>query len=350
MNDSRGLLTFSFTLGEGLGTRWRLSFLLPVLWLAIFWRLQDITLGILAGAIVLLSLVLHELGNLAGNSITGGRPGEIVLWPLGSLTHHTSGPGARGMLGSNLPGVCLNLLAAAIGLSLVPDRETAVALLNPFATFSVAEGEALRLTAVRMCIFGNWALALANLIPVLPLDCGRVLHQFLTLRFTSAESRDLMLRSGLVLCVFGMLAGFVFDLSSVTALFGFLLILHLHESIQMQPIPERTTTEEDETFLGYDFSEGYSSLARSAARYEDEEDGFAGATDLAAGEDWEPVDEAVHHRDREESAEEERELDAALKKLHESGRNALNARELRVLKLASARFRERQARDAWLGE
>ena len=42
--------------------------------------------------------------------------------------------------------------------------------------------------------------------------------------------------------------------------------------------------------------------------------------------------------------------DAALKKLHESGRNALNARELRVLKLASARFRERQARDAWLGE
>jgi len=345
MNDSRGLLTFSFTLGNALGARWRLSFLLPVVWLAAFWRLQDVVSGVLAGAVILLSLVLHELGQLVGTSISRGRVDEVVLWPLGSLTHHHSGPGIRGIVGSNLVGPLLNLLVAAMCLTFVPDRETALALFNPFAGFQVPADESIRLTAVRMFVFANWCLALFNLLPVLPLDFGRVVHQFLNLRFTLAESRDLMLRSGLVLCVFGMLAGFVFDLSSVTALFAFLLILHIHETIQIPPMPDRTPTAEEETFLGYDFSEGYSSLARSAARYEDEEEGFFGAPEFSPDDEWEPAEDSGRRERSEQAATDERELDAALKKLHESGKEALSPGELRILKQASARFRDRQARD-----
>jgi Zn-dependent protease len=346
MNGSRGLMTFSFNLGSALGAQWRLSFLVPVLWLALLWRLQDVTLGLLAATIVLLSLILHELGHLIATAFTRGHAEEVILWPLGSLTQHTPGDGFRAVLATSLGGPIVSFVAAACCLLFMPDREMAVQLLNPFAQFQVAESESIRLTALRMCLMANWCLAVLNLLPLLPLDFGRVIHQFLTLRFTAVESRDLMLRSGLVLCVFGLFAGYVFDFSSLTALFAFLLILHMHESIQRQPQVPAQSAAEEETFLGYDFSEGYSSLARSAARYEEEDETWHKSQEFATSDDSDMRHEAVGDRLAQQRAEEDRLLDATLKKLHESGRDALNARELRILKRASDRFRERPATDA----
>jgi stage IV sporulation protein FB len=345
MNGSHGLLTFSFPLGQGLGARWRLSFLMPVLALALLWRLQDVSLGLLAGAIVLLSIILHEIGHLIALSLSGGRPTEVLLWPLGSLTHHVPQSGLRTAVCVNLSGPAANLIMVATCLALLPDRATAIALLNPFATFKVPDNELVLLTAVRMCFFANWCLALCNFIPVMPLDLGRVVHSFLCLRFTRIECRDLMLRSGLVLSAFALLAGFVFNISALTALSAFLLILHLHESVQQQPTADVDREEEDETFLGYDFSEGYSSLARSAARQDDAEDSFLSHPDNAPTDNWDTRHRAAIQQAADQLAEEDRILDAILKKLHERGRDALNTRELGVLKLASDRFRQRHAEE-----
>ena len=64
MYSTDGILTFSFPLGQWLGARVRVSFLLPVLLLAMMWRLQDLPWGMVAGILLLYSLLLHELAHL----------------------------------------------------------------------------------------------------------------------------------------------------------------------------------------------------------------------------------------------------------------------------------------------
>ena len=55
------LLTFSFPMGRLLGVPLRLSFLMPVVVVALMWRLQDPIFGLVTGMILLVSLLLLRL-------------------------------------------------------------------------------------------------------------------------------------------------------------------------------------------------------------------------------------------------------------------------------------------------
>lgn len=346
MNATQGLLTYSFPLGVCFGTRWRLSFLLPIACLALFWRLQDPALGLLASAIVLLSLVLHECGHLLVVRLCGGRTREVLLWPLGNLTQHSASGSLRTRIHVAMAGPVANLIVVLACLPWFPDQQTVVRLLNPFAGFQPISDEPAALTALRMGFFANWSLLCFNLLPLLPLDLGRLLHTVLSLRFPRAEARDLMLRSGLIMCIFGLAVGFVFNVSALAALFAYLLILHLHETTQQRPItPPPPREVEDETFLGYDFSEGYASLARSSPAWD--EPPARGEDDGTLRDDGLTTETSRHASGNpDQLSEEEQQLDQILQKLHERGRSALTSFELRLLNRASARFRDRHTRDA----
>lgn len=344
MSSSQGLLTFSFPMGVFFGTRWRISFLLPIACLAVLWRLQDPALGLLAAAVLALSLVAHELGHLVASRLSGGKTSEVLLWPLGSLTHHAVEGNAASLLRVTLAGPAVSLAAVCAMLPFLSSEPILALMWNPFAGFPLVDGEAVPMTAARIAFFVNWCLVCFNLLPVLPLDVGRLMHSLLCLRIPHAKSRDLMLRSGMGFCLFGLSVGFVFDISSLAALFAFLLLLHVQESIQRPPALPAPSRQETETFLGYDFSEGYSSLARSIPQDREDDDSPRGS----GGWSRSAADSGYGHarRDQEARLEDERQLDRILMKLHEGGRASLSAAELTILERASARLRERQTGDA----
>jgi Zn-dependent protease len=338
MYPTASLITFSFPMGRMLGGPFRLSFLMPFVVGALMWRLEDIVFGAITGAIVLLSLLIHEFCHLIVARQCSHNPGAIVIWPLGGMQSAAPPVSFRSSLLIALAGPCASLvLAMASGWELQRLDQLA-GLMNPFGTLDLRGTASLSNGCLRALFIANWCITLCNMIPVRPLDAGNAFSSFLNLRFTENETRDVMLRIGLVISVLGILAGFVFDVSSLTALSAFLLVLHIHEATHWFQ-----STEPDDSFLGYDFSEGYTSLDRSEEEEEQRSDDEVSQGIL---ERWKiRREEERHRREAEERLAEEQQLDLILEKLHTQGKESLTSRELNILNRVSARLRQRNIQD-----
>ena len=331
------LLTFSFPMGRLLGVPLRLSFLMPVVAVALMWRMQDVVFGAITSAVLLLSLLGHEIAHLLVARRNYSAPGIVVLWPLGGMSEGGSRLMFRESLFQSLAGPLVNA-SVAIGCGWrLQELGLLGNLLNPFEVFSIGSQLTLAENCLRVTFLVNYCLALFNLIPVRPLDAGQIASSFLNLRFVESETHDLMLRIGLVVSLFGILVGFVFDISSLVALSSFLLILHIHHVSQWT-----APSEPDDSFMGYDFSEGYTSLNRaefSEGESQDEDSSFG------ILERWKSRrDDERAVRESEVREMDEQQLDIILEKLHTEGREALSDRELAILNRVSARLRQRNTR------
>ncbi len=316
---------------------------MPVVLMAVMWRLYSLSWGLLAGVVILYTIMLHELAHVLMARLTGGDADDVIVWPLGGLIPVQPGPGLAAAFYASVAGPAANLLLALFCMYPLYSSGELLPLLNPFAGFTVGENDTVAQTAVRMAFVANWCVALINLLPVLPLDGGHLLRAFLGRRFSDPETRDILLRIGLAGSLIGMLAGFVLDVSGVVALSAFVLVLHIHEAVRSYQPPAR-----DESFMGYDFSEGYTSLDRSSPDWNEAEAGDTEQQDDFARtgilERWKSRrEEERQRREEEERQQEEKQMDAILEKLHTQGRDALNASELHVLDRASQRLRRRNA-------
>lgn len=336
------LLTFSFPMGRLLGVPLRLSFLILFVVGALMWRVQDFVFGLSAGVIVLMTLLIHELANLLAARQVRHHPGVVVIWPLGGMNSAPEPQRFRDAAAVCMAGVFVNaLIAFGLGYELHQLGEL-TQLLNPFGVLDLKGTRDLAHGCIRVAFVANYLLCVFNLlIPVRPLACGRLLSSFLNLRFVEMETHDLMLRIGLVLSLIGVFAGFVFDISSLVALSAFLLVLHIHDAMRWYQQPSHN--DDDDSFMGYDFSEGYTSLNRP----EDNEEESASPEDSSGIlERWRSRrEEEKVRRETEERMFEERQLDAILEKLHVHGREALTARELSLLNRVSARLREKNVQE-----
>jgi stage IV sporulation protein FB len=343
MYATEGILTFSFPAGRWLGAQFRLSFLMPVVLMALMWRFSSVSLGFLAGTILLASLILHECAHLFTARFLGGDILEIVIWPLGGLGPLEPGYQHRSPLWIALSGPVSNLLVATACMYPLSVDGQLGQLLNPFGTYIPDADASLGDTIIQMLFLVNWSLGLVNLVPVIPMDGGQICRWFLSLRLSEIECSDLMLRAGLVAGLLGLLGGFVFNESSLATLSAFILILHIHgaAAVIRQPPPR------DESFLGYDFSAGYTSLARSdtgwkeAAAPETDSD-FEGGGIM---DRWKTRrEEERRRRDEENRQREAQQVDEILEKLHQNGRESLSTAELRLLDQFSERLRQRNSR------
>lgn len=333
------LLTFSFPMGRLLGVPLRLSFLMPVVSVALMWRFGDMVFGAIASIVLLLSLLIHEIGHLLAARRAYCLPSAVVIWPLGGMHNSRAQLSFGESCSIYFAGPILNMaIAAGCGWRLY-ELQLLNPLLNPFGVFDLQASNSLAVNCLRVTFAVNYCLCLFNLIPVRPLDAGQALAAFLNLRFVDHETRDLMIRIGLVVSLFGILSGFVFDISSLVALSAFLFVLHLHEISQWTP----PSSEPEESFLGYDFSEGYTSLSRS------EESELTAADDEAGPgilDRWKARrEEERASRDQEEQEFEEQQMDRILEKLHTEGRDSLSTREINILNRVSARLRQRNMQD-----
>ncbi|MEM9701188.1 MAG: hypothetical protein AAF907_01940, partial [Planctomycetota bacterium] len=112
-----------------------------------------------------------------------------------------------------------------------------------------------------------------------------------------------------------------------------------------------TAPKEDDTFLGYDFSAGYTSLERDLEDDESDSDRLEEDADLQPADEspmsaWRRQrEQARQERERRQRLDDERQVDRLLRKISAEGEGALTTEERHVLNRVAARLREGAAGD-----
>lgn len=168
----------------GIPIRVHLTFLLIVAWGAFTWGSQHGARGALFGVVSMLllfvSVALHELGHSVVAQRRGLTVREILLLPIGGIAALEGKPARpRDELWIALAGPAVNFVIA-LGLA------AAIFGLNAAGQFDLAAARAMTpggSTLLALLLLGNVTLGLFNLLPIFPMDGGRVLRALLAGRF-----------------------------------------------------------------------------------------------------------------------------------------------------------------------
>lgn len=261
-------------------------------------------------------VLLHEFGHCFACRHVGGTAEEILMWPLGGLAYCAPPNRPSAHLVTVLGGPAVNvilLLFFAPALYLLTSSWKAalpniMALGDSFAALQLASGS-LWLAALWWLNVINLILLLFNLLPMFPLDGGRIVQALLWSRTDYRRSMTVAVNTGFAAAVIlGVLALVINDIMVLgIAIFGGIVCYLEKRRLRF--------AEEELGFAGYDFSKGY------------------------AGMDDEP-DEATQSRAEKEHERQEREaeeLDRILAKVSREGMGSLSFTEKRVLRRATKR-------------
>lgn len=337
MNDRLSWMLLSFPLPPLGALRIRVS--LFFLLLAGVYAFQlGWSLGLLLTGLLLVTILIHELGHVVAARLTGGSAGEILLTPIGGLASVQPGRGTWPHVLTAAAGPLVNLLVCLTLLANHFVAESIRSLLNPLSLpVSLLKADDLLHNAVLILFWINWVLLLINLLPVQPLDGGQIVQALLATRIHPELVGQNVVRFGVVASALLMIVGVFGDWSIVVALGAILLIYNL-----VRLIDEQAGEDLDDAFLGYDFSEGYTSLERSAPSSTPPQQR---ETQPGLLQRWREQRRLKREQEeRRQQAEAERQLDALLAKVHEHGMASLTSGEQRLLKTVSDLLRERGKR------
>ncbi|SFM71332.1 Zn-dependent protease (includes SpoIVFB) [Chitinophaga sp. YR627] len=179
--------------GTRVGIHW--SFLLLIGWLLIiegqsgksamhtFWSLL-VVMGILA------TVIVHELAHMYTASYFGIKTRDILLSPIGGFTHLRSLPDTPGReIMISLSGPLANLLIGIILIPLLPEQAP-VWKSVPFFLNTDRANFLFLMHAV------NILVAIVNLIPVFPMDGGRILRAVLEVFTTPVKATNITIWTG----------------------------------------------------------------------------------------------------------------------------------------------------------
>ena len=334
MNSDRSVAFWSLPLGSWFGVRVRMSVFFPLLALALCYRLGTPVVGLSFALVLFISVVAHEFGHVLAARVTGGDGDEILLTPMGGLAFCYPAPTFQSKFWAIAGGPLVNVGLGLIGLLQVLNSSSTAQWFNPFEfpEVQMAGGPSVVVPVLCQMFFkANWLLLVINLVPVHPLDGGRMLQLVLNAKLGSAVARVWYLRAGAMVGVSMVFGGLMFNNTWVMAAGALVIPLNLVESFQVQ-----RQEYGEESFMGYDFSQGYTSLEQSNAD-EFESDDQPGV--LAR---WRAQrDEEKRQKQEEEDRDMERQLDQLLEKLHTHGDGSMTASEKRRLQDISERLRQR---------
>jgi Zn-dependent protease len=297
--------------------------------------------------LLLLALAIHELGHAVTAAWLDCDQEDVHVWPLGSLVGPSFVPRSSEHILVALAGPVTSLvvfLTTALGLNIFT-RATVV--WNPFGNVedagapSLASGSLAAPLSLVWIVgwFGylNLVLVLANLIPALPFDFGRMFRAYLG-STSVVSSRDNMYApwTARACALLLGLTGFVRLVASFRS--DGLTLIALGLLIEFFVRSEARMLEDggyfDDGVFGYDFSDGYTSLESSAAKVRPYRE--------SAIKRWRRRrSEQRRQRRLAREAAEERRMDEILAKLHREGRSALSDEEHRFLVRVSQRLRNR---------
>jgi stage IV sporulation protein FB len=309
-------------------------------------------------SLLIIALLIHELGHALCAYWLDSDQEEVHLWPLGNLVGPSVSPRSSEHFLVALAGPVTSgalFLGIAVGLNLFAGAHCVI---NPFG--NVDEGgypydsgapwygdKTLAAPLSRVWILGwfgylNYLLFIANLLPALPFDFGRMFRAYLASTsvvssrdtiyapWTARATAAILFLTGLVrLLLKGRMDGITLIMLAV------LIELLVRSESRML---EDGGYFEDGVF-GYDFSEGYTSLEGSAAKVRPYRE--------SALKRWRRRRSELRRKRRlAREAAEERRMDEILEKLHREGRSALTDEEHRFLVRVSTKYRNRpKARD-----
>lgn len=330
MSSRQNPLFWSFGLGTWFGITVRMSWLMPLMvgWFLFEFKPQ---MGAAIAVVLLLSVLLHEVGHIVAARAVDGSGDEILLWPLGGLAFVDHSATPRAQIVTALGGPLVDLLLCGLCLPAVYASGHLPAALNPLALPISIERfaeENLAITLPLLTFSLNWMMLLINLVPVFPLDGGQVLRGWMTSRFGAPLATELSIRIAFVVGVLLAIAGMlVFKHVTLLGIAFLILLLALQESFQLQ-----AGESYDDSFMGYDFSQGYTSLEQSERSKAQPRPGLMAR--------WLEARRLVKQRKLDAQQQHaEQQLDAILAKIQDQGIGSLTPAERKLLNRASDRFR-----------
>jgi stage IV sporulation protein FB len=201
--------TWSLPLGKfaGIAVRVHIVFLI----LIVVWLLQAsldvgsatlLPMGLFVGSLVLM-VFLHELGHCLACRWVGGQANEILMWPLGGLAFTQPPNHWRAHLVTVIGGPFVNLLFLMVLVPLLwlspPHIFWGVALPNPLIPPDLLHRDVAKswlMQTLHALNYVNLVLLLFNLLPMFPLDGGRILQTMLWPAMGYSRSMRLSVRVG----------------------------------------------------------------------------------------------------------------------------------------------------------
>jgi Zn-dependent protease len=210
-----------------------------------------ISMGSLFGLVL-----LHEYGHCIACRRVGGTADRILMWPLGGLAYCSPPHNWRDNLITTLGGPMVNvLLMPVLGLPLVALSGWDAVVFNPVRPDIAMVGVRLSDGSLPYWLVVLWSLYYSNLIllafnmlvPMYPMDAGRVLQEILWWRMGEHRSLKIAVNVGLVVAVIMFVASVTFPDS------GTLMALALFGGITCWIEKRRLAFVERESFAGYEF-------------------------------------------------------------------------------------------------
>lgn len=318
---------WSLGVASVLGVRIRFHFTLLLTLVAVavfsFWFAVQ---GLVIAAMLFVMVLIHELGHGLVARTLGARVEDVVIWPLGGLTAprvpqralessliHFGGPAANLM-------VCLLTLPGLYLMGVLTPE-----IFNPFVVGHVWQGPSHLGSYLGMAFKASYWLLLANLLPLYPLDMGRICREMLAMHTSGYQATMIAAALGALgsLVLTGVALWHHHAWAALAA--GFVAIVAARKCRELELIGDMQENE-----FGYDFSEGYTSLERSMSHAQ----GRSAPPSLR-----ERVRGWMQQRKRRQGEMLEVELDRILAKIHDHGIASLTRTERKVLAMASRRRR-----------
>jgi stage IV sporulation protein FB len=204
----------SLPLGRLLGVRVRVHYSLPIfivaLALLIDWhRGYPLASKLFSLGALVLGLMVHELGHILAARTAGAELNSVVFWPLGGLETWSFPRGGAGVL-TAIGGPLFNLMTAITCAAVVWFLAGKYVSLDPFHPLPPNDSAFNRSGAMYAwwLFIANYDLMLINLLPITPLDGGRVIQSALAVRTGMQRAASTAAKLGMVgagvLVIFGL--------------------------------------------------------------------------------------------------------------------------------------------------
>lgn len=322
--DGDDFFSWSIPLMTVLGIRVRVH-LLYVIYIAatLIWSLRQDSIGFVYAATAMAALfvlvLLHEFGHCLACRWVGGEADRILMWPLGGLAFCRPPHRWTAALATTLAGPGVNL-------ALVPILGAAVfavgggwseLIFNPFDPKKVLVLSPFRSHAQVLlwwAYYTNLVLLLFNmLLPMYPMDCGRVVQELLWPRIGYRKSVLFAANLGLALAVLVGLIGLMGGQSTLFAIALFAGITCYQERMRVRML------DDDGPLSGYDFSRGFKGMPNP----DDERRAYEKA-----------------RKQQEREQRERAEVDRILSKIAQQGMGSLTRAERKTLERETERKRQ----------
>ena len=336
----RDFLSWNLPLGRWGGVQVRLHFffiLFAVMALHLAHRADLFGYAAMSLAILLVSVLVHEFAHCFAAWKTGGHADQIVLWPFGGLMHVNVTQDPQIEIVTAVAGPLVNLAVCLVLLpAIIASQSGLASLLNPLSP-PVPLVQLGWQDGLRMTFWINLLLAMVNLLPAYPLDGGRAMRAVLWQRWDYYRAAVVMVRIAMGTAIAMFLLALVVQsrheyASLPLVLFGLFLFFSARQ--EAERVREH---EAGDGSLGYDFSQGYTSLERHDAPRRERRPGPL--------KRWLKARRAARlEQQQQREISEERRVDEILARLHETGMAGLSDEDRALLDRVSARYRDRQRR------